>query len=69
MKKKFFGFDVFGKFPNQENRKDNKFANFHNKKIGLGISMFKFFNQTFKSKIQKFFISKRSNRKDIRDFF
>ena len=48
-KKKFFGFDVFGKFPNQENRKDNKFANFHNKKIGLGISMLKL-NQTFKSK-------------------
>tara|TARA_B100001121_G_scaffold298162_1_gene305401 strand:+ start:85 stop:738 length:654 start_codon:yes stop_codon:yes gene_type:complete len=38
-KKKVFGFDVFGKFPSQKDKNDNKFANFHNKRIGVGISL------------------------------
>jgi len=36
--KKVYGFDVFGNFPRQNLKRDNNFANYHNTKIGLGIS-------------------------------
>ena len=34
-KKKVYGFDVFGKFPKQKINRDNKFAEYHNKKAGV----------------------------------
>ena len=35
LKKKVYGFDVFGKFPSQKIKRDNNFAKKHDKDIGL----------------------------------
>lgn len=49
VKKKVYGFDVFGKFPNQKNKKDDNFAKNHNKNIGFGTELVKL-NKVFKRK-------------------
>ena len=51
IKKHIYGFDVFGRFPNQKNKKDNKFALDHNKRIGLGLNYNKILNNLKKKKI------------------
>ena len=40
MKKKIYGFDVFGKFHDKKNKDDN-FAKNHNKNIGFGTELVK----------------------------
>ena len=47
--KKAFGFDVFGKFPKQTNKKDNSFAKRHDRKAGFGYTPSKL-NKIFKNK-------------------
>ncbi len=54
IKKHIYGFDVFGKFPNQKNKKDNKFALDHNKRIGLGLNYNKILNNLKKKKLKNF---------------
>ncbi len=54
LKKHLYGFDVFGKFPKQNNNKDNKFANSHNKKIGFGINYKKIKSNLKKKKFKNF---------------
>ena len=67
-KKDVFGFDVFGKFPKQENKRDNDFAKKHNKKVGLGINE-KILNQNFKKKgFKKFLLIKGNVEKTIDKF-
>tara|TARA_Y100001970_G_scaffold53704_1_gene68070 strand:+ start:11457 stop:12119 length:663 start_codon:yes stop_codon:yes gene_type:complete len=54
IKKHIYGFDVFGRFPNQKNKKDNKFALDHNKRIGLGLNYNKILNNLKKKKFKNF---------------
>ena len=66
--KKVFGFDVFGKFPIQKNKKDNKFANKHNRIIGLGINN-KILNKNLRKKgFKKFQLIKGKVEKTINLF-
>lgn len=67
-KKKIIGFDVFGKFPSQKNKKDNKFATFHNNKIGLGISMPKLTRSLKSKKFNNFLLIKGPIEKTLDHF-
>ena len=67
-KKKVFGFDVFGKFPKQEIRKDNIFANKHNRQIGLGISAKILKKNLRKKKFKNFFLIKGPVEKTLVNF-
>ena len=64
--KKVFGFDVFGKFPIQKNKKDNKFAKKHNRIIRLGVNN-KILNQKIRKKeFKKFKLIKEKIEKNIK---
>ena len=67
-RKKIYGFDVFGKFPSQENKKDNKFANFHNNKIGLGVGLPKLIKSLKSKKFKNFSLIKGPIENTL-DFF
>ena len=54
LKKKVYGFDVFGKFPSQKIKRDNNFAKKHDKDIGLGIN-YKKLKKNFQKKDLKIF--------------
>ena len=49
--KTVYGFDIFGKFPKQTIKRDNKFALLHDSKIGVGLNIKKLNNYL---KIKKF---------------
>lgn len=66
--KKVFGFDVFGKFPKQLNKKDNRFAKKHNKIAGSGIDE-KILNQNLKKKgFKNFQLIKGNVEKTLNNF-
>lgn len=68
LKKKVFGFDVFGKFPQQEIKKDNIFANNHNKKIGLGISDIRLKKNFKKKNFKEYYLIKGPIEKTLVTF-
>ena len=67
-KKKVYGFDVFGKFPNQKNSADNKFAQNHDKQIGIGIN-YSLIKKNFRNKkFRNFSLIKGPVEKTLKDF-
>lgn len=66
-KKKLFGFDVFGNFPDQINKRDNDFAKGHNKKLGKGINFTKL-QKNLTNKFKNFELIKGKVEKTIPNF-
>ncbi len=64
-KKKVYGFDVFGKFPKQKINRDNKFAEYHNKKAGVGISHIILKKFLSRKKIKNFQLFKGNIKKTL----
>lgn len=68
IKKKVYGFDVFGKFPYQKNKYDNQFAFNHDRKIGVGIN-YSTIKKNFKNKkFKNFSLVKGPVEKTLKDF-
>ncbi len=61
--KRVFGFDVFGSFPNQKLKKDNKFSKYHDKIAGYGLPIGDL-NKHLKNKEFKNFKLIKGNIKD-----
>lgn len=68
LKKKVYGFDVFGKFPSQKIKRDNNFAKKHDKEIGLGINYKKLKKNFQKKGFKNFFLIKGSIEKTLVHF-
>tara|TARA_Y100000590_G_scaffold328190_1_gene372660 strand:+ start:868 stop:1536 length:669 start_codon:yes stop_codon:yes gene_type:complete len=68
LKKKVYGFDVFGTFPRQKIKKDNKFAIKHDKEIGKGIAVNQLNSELKKKKIKNFMLIKGDIKKTIPTF-
>lgn len=66
--KKVFGFDVFGKFPSQDNIRDNRFAKKHNKIAGLGVNEKKLNKNLKKKGFKNFQLIKGVIEKTINKF-
>jgi hypothetical protein len=67
-KKKVVGFDVFGKFPRQQIKQDNKFAKHHDKNIGLGINFSKLLKTLKSKKFKNFSLTKGPIEKTLKIF-
>ena len=67
-KKKVYGFDAFGKFPKQKINRDNKFARYHDKKAGIGISHIILKKFISKKKLKNFQLFKGDVKKTLPNF-
>lgn len=67
-KKKVIGFDVFGKFPKQQIKQDDKFAKNHDKNIGIGINFSKLLKSLKSKKFKNFSLFKGPVEKTLEIF-
>ena len=65
LKKKLYGFDIFGSFPRQKRKQDNDFAIKHDKEIGMGISVSELNYYLKKKRMKNFRLIKGNIKKTI----